>query len=50
MTKAKRLLEVVIATGLVFGMTAIGFRIDEPALGLFAAIPVWLYFKADFTK
>ena len=50
MTKAKRLIEVVLATGLVFGMTAIGFRIDEPALGLFAAIPVWLYFKADFTK
>jgi hypothetical protein len=48
MTKARKVIEVVIATGFVFGMTAIGFRIEEPALGLFAAIPVWLYFKADF--
>jgi hypothetical protein len=50
MTKAKKLAEVVIASLFVFGMTVMGFRIEEPALGLFAAIPVWLYFKADFSK
>jgi hypothetical protein len=50
MTKARKLAEVIISTAFVFGMTVIGFRIEEPALGLFAAIPVWLYFKADFSK
>jgi hypothetical protein len=50
MTKARKIAEVLIASAFVFGMTVIGFRIEEPALGLFAAIPVWLYFKADFTK
>jgi hypothetical protein len=50
MIKAKKLAEVIISSVFVFGMTVLGFRIEEPALGLFAAIPVWLYFKADFSK
>jgi hypothetical protein len=50
MTKAKKLIEVVVSSLFVFGMTVIGFRIEEPALGLFAVIPVYLYFKADFSK
>jgi hypothetical protein len=50
MTKIRKLAEVTIASVFVFAMTVIGFRIGEPTLGLFAAIPVWLYFKADFSK
>jgi hypothetical protein len=50
MTKIRKLAEVIISSVFVFGMTVIGFRIEEPALGLFAAILVWLYFKADFSK
>jgi hypothetical protein len=50
MSKVRKVTEVLISTIFVFGMTVIGFRIEEPALGLFAAIPVWLYFKADFSK
>jgi hypothetical protein len=50
MTKVRKITEVLVSTIFVFGMTVIGFRIEEPALGLFAAIPVWLYFKADFSK
>jgi hypothetical protein len=50
MIRIKKLAEVLISSIFVFGMTVIGFRIEEPALGLFAAIPVWLYFKADFSK
>jgi hypothetical protein len=50
MTKVRKVTEVLVSTIFVFGMTVIGFRIEEPALGLFAAIPVWLYFKADFSK
>jgi len=50
MTRFRKIAEVLIASAFVFGMTVIGFRIEEPALGLFAAIPVWLYFKADFIK
>jgi hypothetical protein len=46
MVKIKKLVEISLATAFVFGMTAIGFRIEEPALGLFSAIPVYLYFKA----
>jgi hypothetical protein len=50
MPRTRKIAEVLISTIFVFGMTVIGFRIEEPALGLFAAIPVWLYFKADFSK
>jgi hypothetical protein len=50
MTRIRKLTEVLVSSIFVFGMTVIGFRIEEPALGLFALIPVWLYFKADFTK
>jgi hypothetical protein len=50
MTKVRKVTEVLISTIFVFGMTVIGFRIEEPALGLFAVIPVYLYFKADFSK
>jgi hypothetical protein len=50
MTKTKKLIKASIATLFVYGMTVLGFRIEEPALGLFAVIPVWLYFKADFSK
>jgi hypothetical protein len=50
MTKVRKIAEVLISTIFVFGMTVMGFRIEEPALGLFAAIPVYLYFKADFSK
>jgi hypothetical protein len=50
MTKARKLIEVVVSSLFVFGMTVIGFRIEEPALGLFAVIPVYIYFKADFSK
>jgi hypothetical protein len=50
MTKIRKLAEVVIATSFVFGMTVYGFKIAEPTLGLFAAIPVWIYFKAGFWK
>jgi hypothetical protein len=50
MTKVRKVTEVLVSTIFVFGMTVIGFRIEEPALGLFAAIPVYLYFKADFSK
>ena len=50
MTKVRKVTEVLISTIFVFSMTVIGFRIEEPALGLFAVIPVYLYFKADFSK
>jgi hypothetical protein len=50
MTKVRKITKVLVSTIFVFGMTVIGFRIEEPALGLFAAIPVYLYFKADFSK
>jgi hypothetical protein len=50
MTKARKLAEVTIASIFVFGMTVIGFRIEEPVVGLIAAGIVWLYFKADFSK
>jgi hypothetical protein len=50
MPRTRKIAEVLISTIFVFGMTVIGFRIEEPALGLFAAMPVWLYFKADFSK
>jgi hypothetical protein len=50
MTKTKKLIEVVVSSLFVFGMTVIGFRIEEPALGLFAVIPVYIYFKADLSK
>jgi hypothetical protein len=50
MVKTRKVIEVIVATGFLLVMTAIGFRIEEPALGLFAAVPVWLYFKADFSK
>ena len=50
MTRIRKLAEVLISSVFVFGMTVVGFKIGEPTLGLFAAIPVWLYFKADFSK
>jgi hypothetical protein len=50
MTRIRKLTEVIVSSAFVFGMTVIGFRIEEPALGLFALIPVCLYFKADFSK
>jgi hypothetical protein len=50
MTKARKLAEVIISTAFVFGMTVIGFRVEEPVVGLIAAGIVWLYFKADFSK
>lgn len=50
MVKTRKVIEVVLATVFVYGMTIVGFRIEEPALGLFAVIPVYLYFKADFSK
>jgi hypothetical protein len=50
MQRTRKIAEVLVSTIFVFGMTVIGFRIEEPALGLFAAIPVYLYFKADFSK
>ena len=50
MTRIRKLAEVLIASVFVFVMTVIGFRIEEPALGFCAVIPVWLYFKADFSK
>ena len=50
MTRIRKLAEVLISSVFVFTMTVIGFRIGEPTLGLFAALPVWLYFKTDFSK
>ena len=50
MAKTRKIAEVLISSLFVFGMTVIGFRIEEPALGLFAIIPVYLYFKADFSN
>jgi hypothetical protein len=50
MTKTKKLVKASIAIAFVYGMTVIGFRIEEPVLGLLAAGLVWLYFKADFSK
>jgi hypothetical protein len=50
MTRIRKLTEVLASTIFVFGMTVIGFRIEEPVLGLIAAGIVWLYFKADFSK
>ena len=50
MVKARKLLEVIVSTGFVYGMTLIGFRIEEPVLGLLAGLIVYLYFKADFSK
>lgn len=50
MTRARKLIKASIATLFVYGMTVIGFRIEEPVLGLIAAGLVVLYFKADFSK
>jgi hypothetical protein len=50
MTRTKKLVKASIATLFVYGMTVIGFRIEEPVLGLIAAGLVILYFKADFSK
>jgi hypothetical protein len=50
MTRIRKLTEVLVASIFVFGMTVIGFRIEEPVLGIIAAGIVWLYFKADFSK
>lgn len=50
MVKARRLIEVVVSSLFVYGMTVIGFRIEEPVLGLLAIGIVYLYFKADFSK
>jgi hypothetical protein len=50
MVKAKRVVKASIATIFVYGMTVIGFRIEEPVMGLIALGLVILYFKADFSK
>jgi hypothetical protein len=50
MVKAKKLIQVIVSTGFVYVMTVIGFRIEEPVLGLLAIGIVYLYFKADFSK
>jgi hypothetical protein len=50
MVRIRKLIEVSISTLFVFGMTVIGFRVEEPVVGLIAAGIVWLYFKADFSK
>jgi hypothetical protein len=50
MTRIKKLTEVIVSTSFVFGMTVMGFRIEEPVLGALAVLIVWLYFKADFSK
>jgi hypothetical protein len=50
MTRIKKLTEVIVSSAFVFGMTIVGFRIEEPVLGLIAAGLVALYFKADFSK
>ena len=50
MTRIRKLLEVFLSIAFVFGITVIGFRVEEPFLGLLGAIIVWLYFQADFSK
>jgi hypothetical protein len=50
MVKTKKLIKASIATLFVYGMTVIGFRVEEPVVGLIAVLIVWLYFKADFSK
>jgi hypothetical protein len=50
MTKVRKLVEVILSTLFVYGMTVIGFRVEEPVVGLIAVGIVWLYFKADFSK
>jgi hypothetical protein len=50
MTKIRKLVEVILSTLFVYGMTVIGFRVEEPVVGLIALGIVWLYFKADFSK
>jgi hypothetical protein len=50
MTRIRKLTEVIVSSAFVFGMTVIGFRIEEPVIGLLAILIVWLYFKADFSK
>ena len=50
MLKARKLIEASVASVFVYGMTVIGFRIEEPVLGLIAVGIVILYFKADFSK
>jgi hypothetical protein len=50
MVKARKLVEVIVSSLFVYGLTVIGFRIEEPVLGLLAIGIVYLYFKADFSK
>jgi hypothetical protein len=50
MTRAKKFIEVIVSTVFVYGMTVIGFRVEEPVVGLIAVGIVYLYFKADFSK
>lgn len=50
MTRARKLIKASIATVFLYGMTVIGFRIEEPVLGLLALGITILYFKADFSK
>jgi hypothetical protein len=50
MVRAKRLIEVIVSSVFVYGLTVIGFRIEEPVMGLIAIGIVYLYFKADFSK
>lgn len=47
MTKIKKQTEALISSIFVFGLTVIGVRVEEPFLGLIAAIIVWLYFWAN---
>jgi hypothetical protein len=50
MVKARKLIEVIVSSLFVYGMTIVGFRIEEPVIGLIAIGIVYLYFKADFSK
>jgi hypothetical protein len=50
MVKAKKLVKASIAVLFVYGMTIVGYRIDEPVMGLIGLGLVILYFKADFKK
>ena len=50
MVKRKKVIKPSIAVLFVDGMTIVGYRIDEPVMGLIGLGLVILYFKADFTK
>ncbi len=50
MVRTKKLVKASIASIFLYGMTVIGFRIEEPVLGLIALGITILYYKADFSK